>query len=215
LRKKAKDLKFKGKGHEVSWPIAILHKLSLYKYSDVARLLSFYQLWLDDLFPKAKFLDALAMIEKLGHKKRMQVMRMNWISEGKPKPIHEDSLFDDPVVPPRERSQAPTRIDPIFEIERLKTPEVNEDIDIYSATPIALRAQVGRTDPAEGDSLSKPRNTATVSDEPEDDLDALLEQEMGSINPSLATDSQGQAMGVVEHDFEDDLEAMAEMEGMW
>ncbi|KAI9769949.1 MAG: chromosome segregation in meiosis- protein [Geoglossum simile] len=60
-------LHFKGKGHE---------------YTDTARMLSLYQLWLDDLFPKAKFADALAIVEKLGHSKRMQVMRKEWIEEG-------------------------------------------------------------------------------------------------------------------------------------
>ena len=40
-----------------------------------------YQLWLDDLYPRAKFADGLAMIEKLGHTKRIQTMRRHWISE--------------------------------------------------------------------------------------------------------------------------------------
>ncbi|OAX81793.1 hypothetical protein ACJ72_03860 [Emergomyces africanus] len=71
LRKKAKTkLKFKGKGHE---------------YSDAMRLLNFYQLWLDDLYPRAKFADGLAMIEKLGHSKRIQIMRKEWIDECKPR----------------------------------------------------------------------------------------------------------------------------------
>ncbi|KAL1963302.1 hypothetical protein VTN77DRAFT_8525 [Rasamsonia byssochlamydoides] len=70
LRRTAKSkLKFKGKGHE---------------FSDMARLLNFYQLWLDDLYPRAKFTDGLAMIEKLGHSKRIQVMRREWIEEDKP-----------------------------------------------------------------------------------------------------------------------------------
>ncbi|WEW59431.1 chromosome segregation in meiosis- protein [Emydomyces testavorans] len=70
LRKSAKTkLKFKGKGHE---------------FSDIARLLNFYQLWLDDLYPRAKFADGLTILEKLGHSKRMQVMRREWIDEGKP-----------------------------------------------------------------------------------------------------------------------------------
>ncbi|KAJ5605063.1 hypothetical protein N7510_010217 [Penicillium lagena] len=55
------------------------------QFSDTARLLNFYQLWLDDLFPKAKFADGLAMIEKLGHSKRIQTMRREWINEEKPK----------------------------------------------------------------------------------------------------------------------------------
>ncbi|KAI9782588.1 MAG: chromosome segregation in meiosis- protein [Geoglossum umbratile] len=67
LRRIAKQrLHFKGKGHE---------------YSDAARILSLYQLWLDDLFPKAKFADALTMVEKLGHSKKIQVMRKGWIEE--------------------------------------------------------------------------------------------------------------------------------------
>ncbi|KAL4956180.1 replication fork protection component Swi3-domain-containing protein [Aspergillus filifer] len=69
LRRSArKNLKFKGKGHE---------------FSDLARLLNFYQLWLDDLFPRAKFADGLAMIERLGHSKRLQTMRRTWIDEEK------------------------------------------------------------------------------------------------------------------------------------
>ncbi|EMC92737.1 hypothetical protein BAUCODRAFT_125714 [Baudoinia panamericana UAMH 10762] len=70
LRRIAKSkLKFRGKGHECS---------------DIGRLLNTYQLWLDDLYPKAKFKDALAMVEKLGHSKRMQVTRKAWIDATKP-----------------------------------------------------------------------------------------------------------------------------------
>lgn len=50
----------------------------------MARLLNFYQLWLDDLFPRAKFADGLAIIERLGHSKRLQTMRRAWIEEEKP-----------------------------------------------------------------------------------------------------------------------------------
>ncbi|EEP77731.1 predicted protein [Uncinocarpus reesii 1704] len=71
LRKSADTkLRLKGKHHE---------------FSDVARLLNFYQFWLDDLYPRAKFADGLAIIEKLGHSKRLQVMRKEWIDEGKPR----------------------------------------------------------------------------------------------------------------------------------
>ena len=46
-----------------------------------------YQLWLDDLFPKARFADALAMVEKEGHKTSMHKMRTEWINESKPRDI--------------------------------------------------------------------------------------------------------------------------------
>ncbi|KAF2724496.1 Swi3-domain-containing protein [Polychaeton citri CBS 116435] len=76
LRKVAKSrLKFKGKGHE---------------FSDIERLLGLYQLWLDDMFPRAKFRDGLTMIERLGHKKRLQVYRRAWIDESKPTTVRED-----------------------------------------------------------------------------------------------------------------------------
>ncbi|KAL5120609.1 chromosome segregation in meiosis-related protein [Pleosporales sp. CAS-2024a] len=71
LRRISKDrLRFKGKGHE---------------YGDIARMLNMYQLWLDDLYPRAKFADALAIIEKVGHTKRMQMMRKEWLDEAKPR----------------------------------------------------------------------------------------------------------------------------------
>ena len=99
LRKRAGQLKLKGKGHE---------------FSDAARLLSFYQLWLDDVFPKAKFLDALAMVEKAGHKSIMHKQRMDWINEAKPRPMDGDK--PKPTSADADASaREPTRIAPIFE----------------------------------------------------------------------------------------------------
>jgi len=206
---------------------ASIANLCCVQYSDAARLLSFYQLWLDDLFPKAKFLDAAAMVEKLGHKKRMHILRMNWINEGKPKdPVQEESIFNEPMLPPREvsdRNNAPPRIAPIFEkaqIERPKTPDINGDgdEDLYDATPRIPRTQVNKpTIPAEGDSLFGPRKTA-VPEEPEDDLDALLaEQEMEEMNAGKGpgATSQDHSMVAPEPDFDDEMEAMAEMGDMY
>lgn len=68
-RQIAKKLHFNGRGHE---------------FSDAAKLLNYYQLWLDNLYPRAKFADALQLVEKAGHSKRMQTMRKEWIDEGKP-----------------------------------------------------------------------------------------------------------------------------------
>ncbi|CEJ55239.1 hypothetical protein PMG11_01507 [Penicillium brasilianum] len=83
LRRTARrKLKFKGKGYE---------------FPDAERLLNFYQLWLDDLYPRAKFADGLTIIEKLGHTKRIQTMRREWIDEEKPK------LFDDTIDQPDTR----------------------------------------------------------------------------------------------------------------
>lgn len=67
-----------------------------------------YQLWLDDLFPKARFGDALAMVEKEGHKTSMHKMRMEWINESKPRDP-EDDLDDETVPPPTGQAEGPPR----------------------------------------------------------------------------------------------------------
>lgn len=184
------------------------------QYSDASRLLAFYQLWLDDLFPKARFLDALAMVEKMGHKKMMQVARMEWVNEGKPqnRVEEEDGLFDEPQLPARERSE---RIAPIFEKAKEKTPDVGglfgDDDDLYDATPRAVRTQpaVG----GGGTSLFGPARNTTLDDEMDDDLGALLAQEGSMVTEKPAVAARKEVAG--DEDFDDDLDAlMAEEEAM-
>lgn len=151
LRRRAGGLKLKGKGHE---------------FSDAARLLSFYQLWLDDLFPKAKFLDALAMVEKVGHKKNMHKARMDWINEGKPTSGDDTLQETDHVPQPATIEAAQSSIN--GQGHSRTTPGIDDlfdEEDIYNATP----QRAGQT-----------KNTgshvaATGGGPPdEDDLDALM-----------------------------------------
>ncbi|KAK2810440.1 hypothetical protein FQN50_002929 [Emmonsiellopsis sp. PD_5] len=110
LRRTAKTkLKFKGKGHE---------------FSDAMRLLNFYQLWLDDLYPRAKFADGLAMIEKLGHTKRIQTMRKEWIDEGKPRLYADNNDTSNDISPtPNAQGTPPTNVEnPISPNEEETTP---------------------------------------------------------------------------------------------
>ncbi|TQW01281.1 hypothetical protein V2A60_002288 [Cordyceps javanica] len=164
LRKRAQGLKLKGKGHE---------------FSDMSRLLSFYQLWLDDLYPKARFLDALAMVEKAGHKKRLMVARGEWLDERRPKSTEdkEDDPFDledrpdtaaDAIaaVSLPERPTAGRLIQDRDGAQRPSTPtrdhpdDFSEDDDLYNVTP--------RAGP-------RPGLTALQPDAPDDDdLDALM-----------------------------------------
>jgi replication fork protection complex subunit Csm3/Swi3 len=60
------------------------------QFSDVASLLRTYQLWMDDLYPRAKFTDAMAIIEKLGHTKNMQRLRSEWINENRQAALMEN-----------------------------------------------------------------------------------------------------------------------------
>ena len=100
----------------------------------MARLLNVYQLWLDDLYPRAKFADGLAIIEKLGHTKRMQTMRREWINEGKPRESLGEGA-EQPTESGHDHSgNARSR-------ERPRTPDIAvvDDGALYAATPKSAR----------------------------------------------------------------------------
>ncbi|KAM0242189.1 hypothetical protein ACHAP5_007345 [Fusarium lateritium] len=218
LRQRARDLKIKGKGHE---------------FSDASRLLSFYQLWLDDLFPKAKFLDALAMVEKAGHKKRVAIARSDYINESKPKDANadeeEDDLFGDNIAT-RPSNQEPTR--PTIGPTRAKTPEqdagVPDDDDLYDATPrhsrpiVPIHNEVPEEDDlealiaeAEGQDAAPKANTQPTQAEPdEDDLDALMAE--AEIRDNTTKKGEAPKESSKNNDsFDDDEAAMQEMDGLW
>ncbi|EGO53235.1 hypothetical protein NEUTE1DRAFT_73667 [Neurospora tetrasperma FGSC 2508] len=169
LRKTSSKLKLKGKGHE---------------FSDAARLLSFYQEWLDDLFPKATFVDALAMCEKAGHKTTLRNARLKWIAEGKPRSTAVEEEEDGDREGQPSAPTEPTRMASIFEKAtgaRSKTPTIDDnslgDDDIYNATP-------RRNQP-----------TAAPGDIPDDDeLDALMaEAESGAAPGASKATNNGAA----------------------
>ncbi|GAB7346224.1 hypothetical protein MBLNU457_4957t1 [Dothideomycetes sp. NU457] len=179
LRKISKQLRFKGKGHE---------------FSDMARLLNTYQLWLDDLFPKAKFADGLTMIEKVGHKKQLQMMRREWINEGKPRPaeeLDEVEVDDEPAAGPVSEQAAR---------------------DGSGPSPADLESTV------QADQTSRSDEVGQAPAEPdEDELDALLAESEPAQKgyTSLFGSGSDQAPAVqAPHrtDFEDEEEAMAGMD---
>ncbi|KAG5518296.1 hypothetical protein PMAC_003092 [Pneumocystis sp. 'macacae'] len=61
-------IRLKGKGHE---------------FEDLRFLLSYYQIWAHELFPKAKFHEVIRMIQKCGHSKRIRIERSQWIRLGR------------------------------------------------------------------------------------------------------------------------------------
>ncbi|KAM0325057.1 hypothetical protein ACHAQA_007595 [Verticillium albo-atrum] len=201
LRKRAADLKLKGKGHE---------------FSDAARLLTFYQFWLDDLFPKAKFLDGLAMIEKAGHKRTLQSKRVEWIEEGKPR---SSALADeDDDMPPADemegrddetRTETQTRTNgqsgPSTATARPKTPalededDVPDEADLYGATPKRPAAAT----------TNAPR---AADPDDDDDLEALMAEAEAETAPRGEPTRKA---APVPDEYEDDEAAMAEMDGLW
>lgn len=196
-------LKLKGKGYE---------------FDDAGRLLSFYQEWLDDLFPKATFLDALAMVEKAGHKTTMRSARLQWIDEGKPRAAANSDDEDNRIHQGASGPRQPDKVASIFENtanaarDRAKTPTMDDlfdDDDIYNATPLR---NTGSTAPS--------RQVVDGDIPDDDDLDALMaeaETGPGASVPSRSIFGNGSGSmqpGPSGEPDDDDLDAlMAEAEG--
>ncbi|KAF7187804.1 Chromosome segregation in meiosis protein 3 [Pseudocercospora fuligena] len=169
LRKITKSrLKFRGKGHE---------------FSDISRLLNTYQLWLDDLYPRAKFRDALTMVEKVGHSKRMQVTRRAWLDGTKPN----------------------RRLSPEPE------PEQDLDFDVMMSGANGNANDSERQNSMPGEDAAGENATEQASrgkhdgDAPDDDeLDALL-AESGPASAPAATQRKA---GPFEDDSDDELDAL-------
>ncbi|USP74014.1 Chromosome segregation in meiosis protein 3 [Curvularia clavata] len=176
LRKISKDrLRFKGKGHE---------------YGDIARMLNMYQLWLDDLYPRAKFADALAIVEKVGHTKRMQIMRKDWIDEGKPRRAAEPDSEEEVDAAAQESV-------------------VQQSIEKMDGVENGSEQQRDMGNPA-ADATAH-----TADEEPnEDELDALLaqsEEPTATLKQTLPT----RPVPTQDDPFADEMEAMADMDDMW
>ncbi|WPH02173.1 Hypothetical protein R9X50_00502800 [Acrodontium crateriforme] len=204
LRRIAKmKLKFKGKGHE---------------FSDVSRLLTTYQLWLDDLYPRAKFRDGLSMIEKVGHSKRMQVTRRAWLDETKP----------------NKRERSPERIEDTMNDETTGTGETSQKGGDHN-TPMNLEADRPQRDAPDDDDLNallaeaeqnesakaapiqqrKPRGPFEDDDDDdpdEDELDALMAAEPSSDAIPFAKSTQTTRQRKPDNDFADEEEVMADMD---
>lgn len=171
----------------------------------------------------------------MGHKKMLQTARMDWINEGKPKSADlDDTMYDDPIPPARQAAAqegSATRVAPIFErgaSQRPKTPEMNGNIDLgdlYDATPEGARKSdhvvLDNQDSlfaAGAQSIFGPRTTIIAGEEPdEDDLDALL-AEQDALQTTTANKQDKPTTlksAAAEDNFDDEMEAMAEMEGMW
>ncbi|KFZ16978.1 hypothetical protein V502_04814, partial [Pseudogymnoascus sp. VKM F-4520 (FW-2644)] len=219
LRDRARTLRLKGKGHE---------------YGDAERLLGLYQMWLDDLYPKARFGDALKMVERVGHKKTVAVARRGWIEEGRPGRGEEEEGVVRSQGGTQTQRAGTERIAPIFTdlasrtAEQRKTPDIpaadvpDDDPDViaelYGASP-RRPAVVGKP-AAQGQTTTSIFGPGTVvplpseaaeEEEEEDDLAALLAEGGMDVDTVTATAAPVKTTGREEDEFDDEMDAMAEM----
>lgn len=172
------------------------------------------------------------MIEKLGHKKRMQMMRREWIQEGKPKPPRDDDeedfvIPDENAVP--ENNNAHTSAEQSNAVDSMPEAQSNEGAQARNN-----HNPFGEEEPdedeldallAESESVplptTKQNNTQPADDqEPdEDELDALMAEDAmndsvpkslfgGPVSSNTATNAASQPRD----EFDDDEEAMAGMD---
>ena len=155
----------------------------------MARMLNMYQLWLDDLYPRAKFADGLTMIEKLGHTKRLQMMRKEWIDEFKPRHISREE-------------------------EETRDVSMDEATHEDALGVGALEEGAGQSveqQPAQNGINDR----SVVSDEPdEDELDALLAVEVAPAPPRIRT-STGATVDDDDDPFADAMDVLRDMDEEW
>ena len=161
------------------------------------------------------------MIEKCGHSKRMQIMRKEWINEGKLKETIED-ISTSTIKISKETSATP-KADELSTSKDLatrpRTPTAHDtnDDDLYLATP-KRPSNTSRQPSAPGDSLF-------ISDDesgdhpPDDDLDLLLAEDGmkdANMKPAADDDFNDEYKSVVREDtFDDEMEAMAGTDDIW
>ena len=124
LRRIAPELlgkKLKGKGHE--------HK-------DAARILRFYQLWADDLYPKANFRDTMSIIEKLGHTKRVQVTRNQFLDEYRQQIVSPEDEMETKDVQQVEKAKA------TGSGGRGDDDDDDDDEDLYEPPPVPVTSSM-------------------------------------------------------------------------
>lgn len=194
-----------------------------------------YQLWLDDLYPRAKFADGLAITEKLGHKKRMQIMRREWINEGKPKRSEEmETGLQEGEQEAEDTAAGMTRADDEHqETEPRSDGEQHQAMEAQTTHTDAAPSQLaGEPDDDELDALltedvpaptAMPATSSQRADEPdEDELDALFAEEMNGApgsapmsrsGPGPASDYRKSPREENKDDeFADEMEAMEGLE---
>lgn len=157
-----------------------------------------YQLWLDDLYPRAKFADALTIIEKVGHTKRMQLMRKDWIDEGKPRRTTAQDDEDEDVEG--------------IATDKATTGEGGKQMEGVTQDAVTQEPEVREEDGPSARDHTSPGSTGAGPDD--DELDALL-AESAEAESSVPKALPVRTAATEDDPFADAMEAMADMDVMW
>jgi len=154
-------------------------------------------LWLDDLYPRAKFADALTIIEQLGHKSNVQVHRNQWLDKNKPGYSTPVDNEDVDVV----------EDDQVEAVDAMEVTAVPDTMHNHEAVDKIPDAELNKSN--EGEAAPE------YADPDEDELDALLAESEALDAPVRATVALNPKASTTDDLFADEMEIMAEMEDMW
>lgn len=190
------------------------------QFSDIARLLNIYQLWLDALYPRAKFGDGLAIIEKLGHTKRMQLLRRDWINESKVQATkNEASKYDQTPAPSVEqREPEPSKLHSHKSDPTAESTGDGEAKAVRSSTVDHTSDWPLSQDPNEGLFMSENEDGESLSRD--DQLDAIRIIEDIIEDPRTRKSNFGipqtspVAIEPSAAEFDEEMEAMASMDNL-
>lgn len=188
----------------------------------MARLLNTYQLWLDALYPRAKFADGLAIIEKLGHTKKMQLLRRDWINESKVQVTKNETSDHDQKPAPVKQREAELRQSPSTLSNEVHSPESHPAAESTShGDPNSIRSSTADhtsnwlidQDPNESLFISENEGGDQSS---EDELDAIHTEDIIEDSRTRKSDFGNPQTSPVAiersgAEFDDEMEAMASM----
>ncbi|KAF8453621.1 replication fork protection component Swi3-domain-containing protein [Terfezia claveryi] len=171
--------KLKGKGHE---------------YRDAARILAFYQLWADDLYRKATFKDTISIIEKLGHTKRVQIARNQYLDDYLPKSIPPE--IEAEIARQENGKEGPQDIDDdLYEVPTPWKPRPSNTVQDGNGGSLFLGGEDSDDDP-----LGAPDNS---------ELDVLVRQTTGEVRVRYAGPAhEKEKPQSVEDEFDDGFEVI-------
>lgn len=175
-------------------------------------------MWLDALYPRAKFADGLTIIEKLGHTKKLQSLRRDWINESKVQGTkNATSDHGQKAAAPVEELKSELRHRPSTPPKKVHSHEPNPAAEsTNTANPTSNWPN--NQDPNEGLFVSENEggDHQMSEDELDDDVGVIEDiiDDPRTRKSDFGVFPQTSSITAIEHsvaEFEDEMEAMASM----
>lgn len=192
------------------------------EYNDARRILEFYQIWADGMFPKARFRDVIGLVEKEGRGRRLKVARREWVDEARGlKKAPEEVVRDLTDGKGAEGTEGAKEGEEKKKVLKAKEGNLffsdDEDDNLYSrptpkptGAPRDGNGALFFSDDEEPQASSRPR-PADDDFDMDDDLNALLAAESAPKPSQQPSSSAKPNRAVIDDDDDFDMDAMDAM----